>query len=156
MKIRYLDMVGDPVEVDWEQFRTDYKEGKVNPNQNVTFNGTPVSVARLLEIIEEADDHAYVKSATKMKLEDEQFQKTAPWWLKPIIRGIIQWAFLLGGIVATMIKGFAAGVVVLILWTVYQYVSGNKRYNPWFDILFVREYNDIIAEHQRKDKKKKP
>ena len=162
MKIRYLDMVGDPVEVDWEQFKTDYVEGKINPNQNVTVNGTPVSVPKLLEIIEEAEDNATLRTARKAMLEEEQFQKTAPWWLKPKARWLITLSTLLLSFYfihlpfnVTDGTRYALATLVWIFWLYYYHIGGAKRYNNILDLICLDEHRDIISQIEEKRKLKR-
>ena len=162
-------MIGDPVEVDWEQFKTDYVEGKINPNQNVTVNGTPVSVPRLLEIIEDAEDNATIRAVRKAKLEEEQFQKTAPWWLKRNARWLITLGIVFLVICApwllcsffpqsyegTTEQNLAVRIAFYLLWLFYYHVGGAKRYNNIADFYRMDEHDDIIREIERKRKRRR-
>ncbi|MBR0224528.1 MAG: hypothetical protein IJL92_00590 [Thermoguttaceae bacterium] len=178
MKIRYLDMVGDPVEVDREQFKTDYVKGKVNLNQNVTVNGTPVSVPRLLEIIEEAEDNATIKTARKAMLEEEQFQKTAPLWLKRNSGCLITYGIMFFSVCAPALlfiydvcggTGESEGIIspegiiallLSLLWLLFClfhryvcYVGGVKRYDDMADQYRMDKHGDILRVIEKRCKR---
>ena len=162
MKVKYFDFGGDPVEVTGEQFHENYCAGKVPPNQTVLANGEPMEALKLVEIIEYAKDEALLKAARKAKLEEEQFQKTAPWWLKRNARWIITLVIFFGALpLAAYLqyeKDFSflsAWAVPFLIWLFYYHVGGAKRYNNVLDLGRVDEHQDIINQIEEKRRLKR-
>ena len=163
MIVKYVDFGGDPQECSGVQFQELYLAGKVPPEQTVLANGEPMEVMQLLEIIEDAQDNALLKAVRKAKLEEEQFQKTAPWWLKRNAR----WLITLGIVVLFcfclwfpwfhLSRGqcYALAFLVYLGWLFYYHVGGAKRYNNIADLYRMDEHDDIIREIERKRERRR-
>lgn len=158
MKVQYRDFGGDLQEATGEQFDELYKAGKIPPEQTVLANEKKYKVPELIDIIEDAKDEALLKAAKKAKLEEEQFQKAAPWWLKRKARWIINLTacgllpVCYGLCNFVLWKGF---LCVFIPYSVYL-LAGGKRYNPYYDIIYCDEHEDIIRQvKERRDRRRK-
>lgn len=156
MIVKYVDFGGDSQECTGVQFQELYLAGKVPPEQTVLANGEPMEVVKLLEIIEEAEDNALIKAAQKAKLEEEQFQKTAPWWLKRRIRWIINLGACALLPLCLPIDGGIPWkfLYIIVPYLIYQF-AGGRRYNPWCDIVCREEYDLTIKQIEKKRKRRR-
>ena len=161
MIVKYVDFGGDPQECTGVQFQELYLAGKVPPEQTVLANGEPMEALKLVEIIEYAKDEALLKAARKAKLEEEQFQKTAPWWLHRNARWLITLGITCAALILPKTLGRESGKSYFIsclcgylLWLFYYHVCGAKRYNNILDLVRVDEHQDIINQIEEKRRAK--
>lgn len=153
MIVKYVDFGGDSQEATGSEFQELYLAGKVPPDQTVLANGEPWEVMKLLEVIEDVQEETLLKGIRKAKLEEEQFQKTAPWWLKRYARFLINWAAVLS-VPCIWIYGWKVFILFVIVPYLAYMSSGGVRYDGVCDMVFKNQYDFAIQGIERKRKRR--